>query len=201
MKTIGILLRDYKNKADIELTAFKTDLLKYLHQYNINIICIPILFECNPYDEFERVIEAIKLCDGIVLPGGAENYEIDLKIAKYLYDQNIPTLGLCLGMQIMALTFDGDIEKLKTKKHQSTKEYVHTVKINTNSKLYSILKSKTIQVNSRHSDYITTTDLFINAISEEPIIEGIEDKKEKILYWCTMASRKFVKRFLFEKII
>lgn len=39
----------------------------------------------------------VKLCDGILLQdgGACDNYE--MIVAKYCYDNNIPTLGICCG--------------------------------------------------------------------------------------------------------
>lgn len=179
MKKIGIILRDYMSASNNNLYAVRNDLIKYLRNYKVNVICIPVCFEENEFDELERVEKLINDCDGIILPGGQNNYEIDLKIAKYLYNKNIPTLGICLGMQIMALTFNGDIAYLKNNKHQSREEYVHEIKIKPNSKLAEILKESNILVNSRHSEHITTTDLSIVAIADDLTIEAVEDSSKK----------------------
>lgn len=178
MKTIGILLRDYTSLSYNPLLGVRDDLILYLRNYPVRVICIPICFKNNEYDEFERVVEEIKGCQGIILPGGQEHYEIDLKIVKYLYDQNIPTLGLCLGMQIMSLAFDGDIDYLLNNNHQSKEKYVHNVKIKPSSKLYSILETHELLVNSRHYEYITTTNLNISAISDDLVIEAVEDSSK-----------------------
>lgn len=154
-------------------------MITFLRKYKIQIICIPVCLSNNEFDEFERVVEGIKTCDGIILPGGQENYDIDLKIAKYLYNRNIPTLGICLGMQIMALAFDGAIEYLPNNKHQSKKESVHKIKIKQDSKLYEILKVNELMVNSRHSEHIITTNLNITAISSDLVIEAVEDPTKK----------------------
>ena len=98
---------------------------------------------------------------------------------KYCYDLDIPTLGLCLGMQIMGKTFDGCIKTLNTQSHNEEKEFVHTVKIDKNSKLYEILQKDEIPVNSRHNDYVEKTSLICSAKSEKGIIEAVEDKDKK----------------------
>lgn len=180
MKKIGILLRDYQSASGNELYGFRSDLLEYLRKYKeVEVISIPIDFKNNEYDELERVEELINSCNGIILPGGANAYEIDLKIAKYLYEENIPTLGICLGMQILALAFNGDIEILKDNRHQSKEEYVHEIKLKTNSKLANILKKNKILVNSRHNEHITTSDLNITAIAPDLTIEAVEDPNKK----------------------
>lgn len=179
MKKIGIILRDYTSLSHNSLFGIRSDLVYYLRKYSVHVVCIPLCFENDEIDEFERVVEGIKACDGIILPGGQKEYDIDLKIAKYLYENNIPTLGLCLGMQIMALEFGGDIDYLPDNSHQKKETYVHTVKIKKDSLLSKILGETEILVNSRHSEYITTTDLDITAISNDLVIEAVEDCTKK----------------------
>ncbi len=179
MKKIGIILRDYQSKSGNELYAFRSDLLSYLRKYNVEILAIPIDFNNNEFAELKRVKAVINICNGIILPGGAKEQEIDLEIIKYLYEIDMPTLGICLGMQEMALAFNGDIEILKNHDHQSKNDYVHEVKIKTESKLKEILKSNKIPVNSRHNEHITTTDLSITAIAPDLTIEGIEAQNKK----------------------
>lgn len=179
MKKIGIILRDYTSLNHNALLGIREDLIKYLRHYPVQVICIPVLFGENEYEELEKVKKCIAECDGIILPGGAREYDIDFKIVSYLYEHNIPTLGICLGMQVMALTFNGDIEPIGNDTHQKRKGYVHEVKVKEESRLGRILEDKKITVNSRHSDHITTTDLPIVAISNDIIIEAVEDPSKK----------------------
>lgn len=179
MPRVGVIMRDYQSKSGNDLLALRKDLITYLSQYDIEIICIPVIFDLPIAEEIERVERIIKTCDGIILPGGEYFYDIDLAIVQYLYDNNIPTLGICLGMQMMSVAMNGDIERLDNLKHQSKEEYVHQVKIKLNSKLYTILKDNEILVNSRHIEHITTTDLAITAIADDLTIEAVEDKKKQ----------------------
>ena len=48
------------------------------------------------------LIKQIKLCDGILLPGGCKIFEYDKFICEYALENDIPLLGICLGMEIMA---------------------------------------------------------------------------------------------------
>lgn len=179
MKRVGIILRDYTSKSDSALLGVREDLITYLRNYPIEALCIPILFNENEYNEFDRAVELINTCDGIILPGGAKEYDIDDKIVRYLYDHDIPTLGICLGMQLMSLTFNGDIEPTGNETHQKREGYVHEVKIKEGSRLANILQNNMIMVNSRHIEHITTTDLPIVAISNDLIIEGVEDPNKR----------------------
>lgn len=53
------------------------------------------------------LINKIKKCDRIIIPGGFGTRGIDGKIfvAKYCRENNIPILGICLGMQIMVVEY------------------------------------------------------------------------------------------------
>lgn len=54
-----------------------------------------------------NVAELIGRCDGVVVPGGFGNRGIEGKIetCKYCRENNIPYLGICLGMQIAVIEF------------------------------------------------------------------------------------------------
>ena len=55
----------------------------------------------------ENVREMLGGCDGILVPGGFGNRGIEGKIAtaRYARENNIPYLGICLGMQIAVIEF------------------------------------------------------------------------------------------------
>lgn len=55
----------------------------------------------------ENVADILKDCNGIVVPGGFGNRGIEGKIttAEYCRTQNVPYLGICLGMQIAVIEF------------------------------------------------------------------------------------------------
>ena len=56
-------------------------------------------------DNNEAVFEELKSCDGIVVPGGfgARGTEGKIKAAEYALENNVPYLGLCLGMQVACI--------------------------------------------------------------------------------------------------
>lgn len=176
MKTVGIFLKEFKSNSNKNLYAIRSDLITFLSQYNINLICIPLDYECSG-GEYTKILNIMNLCDGFIIPGGSNIHDIDLKIVQYIHKIDKPLLGICLGMQTICETFGGTLQNISN--HQSNLNYVHEINIKPNSKLNSILKEENILVNSRHNEGVITTDLDIVAYCSDNIIEAVEDKTKK----------------------
>lgn len=180
-KTIGIISREYiadYQYKEVKLYGFRKDLVPYLRKYDVNVISIPVVFENE--NEFEKVKEIVDFSDGIIFPGGSEMYDIDYKIIKYLYEMDKPTLGICLGFQIMAKAFNGkDRVLIESGNHASEDEYVHNIKIKKDSVLYKIIGEEEIKVNSRHTKQVPYTELDCVAYSDDNVLEAIEAKNKK----------------------
>ncbi len=122
--------------------------------------------------DIKNIYEIINNIDGFIFQGGNEYQEEEKDLIKYLYNNNIPTLGICLGMQEMVEAFNGELYKINN--HKNTK---HKINIGQNTKLYDIIKSNKIAVNSRHEFAVKSTNFNISAKADN-IIEAIEDKKK-----------------------
>ena len=63
----------------------------------------------------ENVAEKLSRFDGVVVPGGFGNRGIEGKIEtiKYVRENKIPFLGICLGMQMAVVEFARNVLKLK----------------------------------------------------------------------------------------
>lgn len=184
MKTIGIILREFEvtvRNSEVPLYGMRRDLILYLRKYNINVIAIPVISRTDDEFELEKVKPILDMCDGIIFPGGITCSYLDSDIAMYLHKIDKPTLGLCSGMQVMGRAFNGKmkLDKIENDKHASQEEYVHTIKIDRNSKLYEILDEEEIKVNSRHSYCIKETNLDMVAYSDDGILEAVEDRNKK----------------------
>jgi len=142
------------------------------YKYNINVIGIPIT------NDFAKTKNLIDMCDGVVLSGGDNFTYQDFLLVDYLYENDIPTLGICLGMQTMAKLFS-DVDEIEISGHINNDKYVHNVNVDKNSLLYKILQKERIRVNSRHKSAIIKTDLLVSALSDDFVIETVEDNSKR----------------------
>ena len=172
MKRVGILTRE-ENLNNKEILYIPKNIYNKLNG-KAQVILIP--FDFN--DNFNKVKGIIDICDGIILPGGDDIYPLELEVVKYLYKLDKPLLGICLGMQTMGVAINGKFGHLNTLEHKSKDKYVHSVDLYKDSLLYSIIGKKKIMVNSRHKDYVVSTDLNVGAVCND-IIEEVEDKTKK----------------------
>lgn len=177
-KIIGIISRAEKDQKEYEYYGINKELVKVIHSYGSMVLPIIVDFSKNSENEFLRIKEIIDVCSGIILQGGDVYYPVDILITKYLYDEDIPTLGICLGMQIMGNTFNGKLKRLNSNSHYKKNDYVHIIEIENNSKLQSIINTKRMMVNSRHYEYVVNTKLAGVAYSEDGLIEALEDKNK-----------------------
>ncbi len=141
--------------------------------------------------EKEKLVEVIELCDGIMLPGGSRWYEYEEFICEYAHEHDIPVLGICQGMQIMGYLDrkENDDEDEETKAYRNDTEiehhalgikYVHKVSIEPGTRLFDILGTTELSVNSRHNYNIgRAKNLKMTAISEDGIVEAIEDPNSR----------------------
>lgn len=163
---IGIITRQDKSPTNKDIYLIYKKVNDVVIDYNdIAIGILP--------GRLSFVKEVINKCDGIILEGGDYYTDDDLRIIKYIYEQDIPCLGICLGMQSMCDLFAGEIKKLDDLSHYSNEEYVHDVSTK-NSFIYG---DRVIKVNSRHKYYVKDTSLEVTG-SYNNIIEMVEDKSK-----------------------
>lgn len=134
--------------------------------------------------EKESIIQQIKLCDGIILQGGATNEAFENWIAKYCYDNDIPCLGICAGQNSVVRGLGGTTYKIPNpeKHNQPNEKYVHSVHIDTSSRFYDIVKSEEIMVNSRHKRTIENCPLLDKVGYCEDGYADVVESKDKTFY-------------------
>lgn len=130
-------------------------------------------------EEKEILINEISLCDGILMPGGLKSYSYDYFIDDYAKENDIPILGECLGMQIMARNHNGGmVVKNDTNINHYNKETMKAHKVNfvSDTMLYDIVKKQSDVVNSFHNfNVCEVKDMKVCAYSDDGIVEAVED--------------------------
>ena len=161
--------------------------------------------------EKKMIDEYLDMVDGVVFPGGKKITPYDQYLLERCVIRNIPTLGICLGMQLMSSYG----RAFQTKKIESDVEHfqqddyllTHKVQIQPGSSLYEILEKDEIMVNSFHRYQGLENPVYsVCALSEDGVIEGIERKDLKfhlgiqwhpeISYDFDSNSRKIIKAFI-----
>jgi putative glutamine amidotransferase len=110
----------------------------------------------------------------------------ELLAAEIMLKQNKPVLGICGGEQLINVLYKGSLiqhipDEIKNSIEHEQKnprnEAGHSVSIQENTKLYSIICKQNIMVNSAHHQAIKVPGkgLIVNALSNDGVIEGIED--------------------------
>ena len=157
--------------------------------------------------EKEMIIEQIKFCDGILMTGGFKINKFDRFISEYATDNDIPLLGICLGMQIMA-NYKQDlwIEKNDSFiEHRVEEGLVHSVTLDKESILYDIIKEDKFMVNSRHYYHVLPNKYYdVVATSDDNYIEAIEMKNKKFnigVQWHPENMEDETSKKLFKKYI
>ena len=114
----------------------------------------------------------------------------ELLAAEIMLKQNKPVLGICGGEQLINVLYKGSLiqhipDEIKNPIEHEQKnprnEAGHSVTIQENTKLHSIISKQNIMVNSAHHQAIKVPGkgLIVNAISNDGVIEGIEDPTKK----------------------
>lgn len=130
-------------------------------------------------EEKEDLNQSLKICDAIIKPGALRIYGYERYIYNYVFEKNMPYIGICAGMQLMAF-HKREINNIRNSEnsiiHHSKEKYAHKIKIEKGTLLYSILKKDEIMVNSRHNYHISDAGINkVSAYSQDGIIEAIEN--------------------------
>lgn len=131
-------------------------------------------------EEEKEIIELeVKACDGILFPGGIKFTPYDRYLLEVAIKHKVAILGICLGMQMMSC-FEKEIDLVDVDTgichiQENDDELSHLVKINENSKLYDILGTTELKVNSFHRRRVSSGGEYKEVgYSEDGLIEAIE---------------------------
>ena len=164
---------------------------------------IPLLIPPQP----ENLADLVDTLDGILLAGGEDcdpslygedphpsaslmdprRQPNEVELARIARERGIPTLGICLGVQVMNVAAGGSLvqdidSQVETEiRHTSVPEdrARHDVMVTEGTKLANILPDLELNVNSTHHQAINRVGegLRITAQAPDGIVEGVEDPR------------------------
>lgn len=168
----------------------------------------PILIP--PIADENVIINTLDCIDGLILTGGGDinplwsgeqpspklqniNAERDLPellITRLAYNRQVPMLGICRGMQTLAVALDGKVTQdisdqpgvLKHSQDSDRSMDTHSVNIHdTDSMLFGIYQTPDIFVNSFHHQAIADTGSRFRVVATAPdgIVEAMESTEYK----------------------
>lgn len=135
-------------------------------------------FNGSPFFIDKTNLNELNDCNGIIITGGYDKGEIDDYLIKYSLDKDLPLLGICQGMQSMAMYLSN--EKLeKVDNHHKSDKYSHDVFLK-ESRLKDIYQKDQIKVNSHHIQTIRKSTFFeVVGLSNDNLIEAVENKNHE----------------------
>ena len=139
---------------------------------------IPELEQSEIYD-LHRIISQ---CDAIIKPGAIRIYNYERLIYDYAVCQDMPFLGICAGMQLMAhygkSKISHNIRNTSNINHHQKETYAHEIFIEQGSLLSKVLDKPVVLVNSKHNYHIQDSGILkTSAHSFDGYIEAIENPK------------------------
>jgi len=116
-----------------------------------------------------------------------------LSILKTAFSINLPILGICRGIQLINVSLGGSLYQDNSLRPENSiinhrclencQDPIHTICIKKDTLMYEIFEQTSINVNSIHHQSIKTLghNLTVSAISEDNVIETVENKNKKFL--------------------
>jgi putative glutamine amidotransferase len=174
--------------------------------------CAPVLLPLM--DDEDRLRAIYARLDGIVFPGGAdiapheyheqpidnlnvvepERDKTELALARWAYDDDLPTLGICRGQQLLNVALGGTL--FQDLRHQGVTQVEHSdadgrartalthkVRLDPDSRLAQLIDETSIDVNSLHHQAVKNiaAPLTITGKSEDGVIEALESPERRFL--------------------
>lgn len=130
-------------------------------------------------DSYDDVLKVLQEVCGILLPGGYDVGRLDYFLIFYAVSHQLRLLGICQGMQSMALWRSGKhLVSIGNSSHHQKEGYVHFVLLD-DSRLQQILGVSQIKVNSYHYQTVLNSHYFkVVGKSSDGFIEVVEDSNQ-----------------------
>jgi gamma-glutamyl-gamma-aminobutyrate hydrolase PuuD len=165
---------------------------------------IPVIIP--PVTDDSVVINTLEHIDGLILTGGGDYNPLwcgeepssklhsinavrdsaELLITRLAYNRQIPMLGICRGMQTLAMALGGHVEQdhvseIKHSQDAERQEATHSVSIVADSTLYNIYAREELAVNSFHHQVVDETGNLFRTIARatDGAIEAMESTEQK----------------------
>ena len=167
---------------------------------------VPVIIP--PVADTDTIVNTLSRIDGLILSGGGDfnplwtgeepsvklggiNKERDLPellITRLAYNRQIPMLGICRGIQTLAIALGGEVDQdisdkgtVKHSQNADRSEPTHSVTIEPDSILAQLFNDERIAVNSFHHQAVRASgDKFrVVAKAADGIIEAIESTEFK----------------------
>lgn len=121
----------------------------------------------------------LKDVSGILLTGGDDIGPLDFYLIEYAIENNLKLLGICQGMQSMALYGSTDkLISINNSNHSRNDNYVHQVNLS-DGKLKRLLGKECLFVNSHHLQTVKSSYNFVvTGYSDDGLIEALESDND-----------------------
>ena len=195
------------NTADIDLTLRRVYCDQIARAGGVPMVLPPV-------DDAEVLINMLEGIDGLVLTGGADYNPLwygeqpekelhtinstrdlpELLLTRLAFNRQIPILGICRGVQTMAIALGGNlVQDLKTPlKHGQDaprSEATHSVTITEGSTLYALYGQETFVTSFHHQAVKDCEQKALMGVQWHP--EWMGGEGLKLFEWLTQHSREF----------
>ena len=180
-----------------------------------------------PFDDKDALLATLDHIDGLLLSGGGDINPLylgeepspalhsinprrdfcELMLARLAYDRQIPMLGICRGIQVLAAALDGTLHQdikeampdapLLKHSQDLPREYAsHEVRLEANSLISRIMQTETLAVNSFHHQAVGEAGphLCVSAKSSDGVIEAVESSEHKSILGVQWHPECFILR-------
>ena len=174
--------------------------------------CAPVLIPLM--DDQEQLRAIYERLDGIVFPGGAdvapeqyreepidnlnivepERDRTELTLARWAFDDDLPTLGICRGQQLLNVALGGSLyqdlrhQRVTQVEHsdadgRARTALTHSVRLDPDSRLAQLIDETSIDVNSLHHQAVKAVAprLRVTGKSDDGVIEAVESPERRFL--------------------